>query len=105
MAFLVSPLELIGENGKITGVRMIKNRLGEPDASGRRSPVPSEGSEYILKADTVIPAVSGTRGGDSGIAGQNPAPCRQTAAPIPRSDALQPRISFVHCVVFWDGPI
>ena len=58
MAFLVSPLELIGENGKITGVRMIKNRLGEPDASGRRSPVPIEGSEYILKADTVIPAVS-----------------------------------------------
>jgi NADPH-dependent glutamate synthase beta subunit-like oxidoreductase len=58
MAFLVSPLELIGENGKITGVRMIKNRLGEPDASGRRSPVPIEGSEYILKADNVIPAVS-----------------------------------------------
>ena len=58
MDFLVSPLELIGENGNITGVRMIKNRLGEPDASGRRSPVPIEGSEFILPADTVIPAVS-----------------------------------------------
>ena len=58
MDFLVSPLELVGENGRITGVRMIKNRLGEPDASGRRSPVPIEGSEFILPADTVIPAVS-----------------------------------------------
>ena len=58
MEFLVSPLELIGENGRITGVKMIKNRLGEPDASGRRSPIPIEGSEYIVPADTVIPAVS-----------------------------------------------
>ena len=58
MEFLVSPLELVGENGRITGVKMIKNRLGEPDASGRRSPIPIEGSEYIVPADTVIPAVS-----------------------------------------------
>src|SRR5204863_164157 len=36
----------------------LSNRLGEPDASGRRSPVPIEGSEFVIKADTVIPAVS-----------------------------------------------
>ncbi len=42
----------------MTGVRFIRNRLGEPDASGRRSPVPIPGSEFVITADTVIPAVS-----------------------------------------------
>jgi formate dehydrogenase beta subunit len=56
--FLVSPMELIGEDGRLTGVRFIRNRLGEPDASGRRSPVPIAGSEFVVPADTVIPAVS-----------------------------------------------
>ena len=56
--FLVSPIELIGEDGRLTGVRFIRNRLGEPDASGRRSPVPIAGSEFVVPAETVIPAVS-----------------------------------------------
>ena len=56
--FLVSPIELVGEDGTLTGVRFIRNRLGEPDASGRRSPLPIEGSEFVVPADTVIPAVS-----------------------------------------------
>ena len=58
MEFLVSPVELIGEDGRLTGVRMIRNRLGEPDASGRRSPVPIPGTEFVIPAETVIPAVS-----------------------------------------------
>jgi len=58
MEFLVSPIELTGEDGHLTGVKFIRNKLGEPDASGRRSPVPIEGSEFIVPADTVIPAVS-----------------------------------------------
>ncbi len=58
MEFLVSPIELVGEDGELTGVRFIRNRLGEPDMSGRRSPVPIEGSEFIVPAQTVIPAVS-----------------------------------------------
>ncbi len=56
--FLVSPTELIGEDGVLTGVRFIRNRLGEPDASGRRSPIPIDGSEFVVPAETVIPAVS-----------------------------------------------
>jgi formate dehydrogenase (NADP+) beta subunit len=56
--FLVSPIELLGEDGRLTGVRFIRNRLGEPDASGRRSPVPIAGSEFVVPAETVIPAVS-----------------------------------------------
>ena len=58
LEFLVSPIELLGEDGRLTAVRFIRNKLGEPDASGRRSPVPIEGSEFTVPADTVIPAVS-----------------------------------------------
>jgi NADPH-dependent glutamate synthase beta subunit-like oxidoreductase/ferredoxin len=54
--FLVSPLEILSENGRVVGLRCIRNRLGEPDASGRRSPVPIEGSEFVLELDTVIAA-------------------------------------------------
>jgi len=57
MEFLASPLEIIGENGRVKAVRFIRNKLGEPDASGRRSPIPIPGSEFIIPADTVIPAV------------------------------------------------
>ncbi len=58
MEFLASPVEVLGEDGKVTGVRFIRNRLGEPDATGRRSPVPIAGSEFVIAAQTVIPAVS-----------------------------------------------
>ena len=58
MEFLASPVEIIGEDGRVAAVRFIRNKLGEPDASGRRAPVPIEGSEFEVPADTVIPAVS-----------------------------------------------
>ncbi len=58
MEFLASPIEILGEDGHVAGVRFIRNKLGEPDASGRRSPVPIPGSEFVVKADTIIPAVS-----------------------------------------------
>ena len=54
--FLVSPIEVVEENGRVVGLKCIRNRLGEPDASGRRSPVPIEGSEFTLDLDTVIAA-------------------------------------------------
>jgi NADPH-dependent glutamate synthase beta subunit-like oxidoreductase/ferredoxin len=56
--FLVSPVELLGEDGRLAAVRFIRNKLGEPDASGRRSPVPIPGSEFTVPCDTIIPAVS-----------------------------------------------
>src|SRR5436190_12820909 len=59
MEFLVSPVELLGDGeGNLTGVRFIRNRLGEPDATGRRAPVPVPGSEFVVPAQTVVPAVS-----------------------------------------------
>ena len=55
--YLASPLEVVGENGKVTGIKLQNMELGEPDASGRRSPVAIEGSTETLKCDTVISAI------------------------------------------------
>lgn len=58
---LTAPIELIGdEKGWLTGARCVKMELGEPDASGRRSPVPIQGSEFILPANVVIIGVGTT---------------------------------------------
>ena len=58
--YLVAPLEVVGENGKMTGLKCLRMELGEPDASGRRRPVPIEGSEFIVEAETLIPAIGQT---------------------------------------------
>ncbi len=55
--FLRNPAEFVGENGKLTAVKLQVMELGEPDASGRRSPVPIDGQFEILEADTVIEAI------------------------------------------------
>ena len=55
--FLAAPTKLVGENGKLTGIEFIRMELGEPDASGRRRPVPVAGSEQILPVDNVIAAI------------------------------------------------
>ncbi len=58
---LTSCIEVLGdEHGRVRGAVMIKNELGEPDASGRRSPRPIVGSEFIIECDLVIPAYSQT---------------------------------------------
>ncbi len=54
---LVSPVEFITEGGRLRAVKLIKNKLGEPDESGRRRPVPIPGSEFLLEADAAIVAV------------------------------------------------
>lgn len=55
--FLTNPDEYLGENGKVTQVKLQVMELGEPDASGRRSPVPVEGEFKYLDVDTVIAAI------------------------------------------------
>ena len=57
ISYLTSPIEILGEDGKVSGLKCIKNELGEPDASGRRSPKPVAGSEFTLDVDTVIAAI------------------------------------------------
>jgi glutamate synthase (NADPH/NADH) small chain len=49
-----APLAIEGSDGAVTGVRVVETALGEPDARGRRSAVPIEGSESLLEADIVI---------------------------------------------------
>lgn len=55
--FLVSPMEVLGENGTANAIRLQKMELGEPDASGRRRPVPIKGAEEILEVDSIIVAI------------------------------------------------
>ena len=50
------PIEVVGEDGKVTGVKVVETKLGEPDNNGRRRPEPIPGSEEILPADAVIVA-------------------------------------------------
>jgi heterodisulfide reductase subunit A len=56
--YLAAPVEILGKNGRVSGMKCIKMELGEPDASGRRRPVPIEGSEYTIDAETIVPAIS-----------------------------------------------
>jgi len=58
MFLLTNPTKFIGdENGRVTSMECIQMELGEPDESGRRRPVPIEGSEFILDCDLAVVAV------------------------------------------------
>jgi len=68
---LTNPVRILGdEKGSVTGMECIQMELGEPDASGRRRPVPKKGSEYIIDLDTVVIAI-----------GQSPNPLIRTTTP------------------------
>ena len=55
---LNNPVKIIGdENGRVCAMECIRMELGEPDESGRRSPIPVEGSNYNLEVDTVIMSI------------------------------------------------
>jgi len=60
---LTTPVAFYGENGRVKEMECIRNQLGEPDASGRRRPVPIEGSNFRIPTDIVVIAV-----------GQSPSP-------------------------------
>lgn len=55
--YLTAPVEVVANNGKVTGLKCIKMELGPPDDSGRRRPVPVQGSEFVVDVDTIIPAI------------------------------------------------
>ena len=56
--FLTAPKKILVKDGKITGVECMKMELGDIDESGRRRPVPIEGSEVTIEVDTLIVAIS-----------------------------------------------
>jgi len=55
--FLAAPVKILTHAGKVTGIECIAMELGEPDASGRRRPVPIQGSEFVVETDMVLPAI------------------------------------------------
>jgi glutamate synthase (NADPH) small chain len=63
MQLLTTPLAFIGENGRVTGLECLRNELGEPDASGRRSPMAIPNSNFVIDCDIAIVAI-----------GQSPSP-------------------------------
>jgi glutamate synthase (NADPH) small chain len=54
---LTQPLEYVVEGGAVTGVKVIKNHLGDRDASGRRRPLPMPGTEHTIPVDLVVEAI------------------------------------------------
>ncbi len=56
--YLTAPVEILGRNGKVTGMKCTRISLGEPDESGRRRPIPVQASEFTFKAGNIIAAIS-----------------------------------------------
>jgi NADPH-dependent glutamate synthase beta subunit-like oxidoreductase len=58
--FLVSPKQILGENGKVSSIECMRMQLGESDETGRRTSSPLEGSDFSRKADMLIVAIGET---------------------------------------------
>lgn len=56
--FLAAPVQVLGSDGVVTSAEFIRNELGAPDASGRRRPVPIEGSQFSIETDLILTAIS-----------------------------------------------
>lgn len=57
MNFLVAPTRIVNSNWRVSGLQCIQMKLGDLDSTGRRKPVPIEGSDLLMEADTVIAAI------------------------------------------------
>ncbi len=57
---LNNPVEILGEDGNVSGIKVVQMELGEPDESGRRRPIPIKDSEYVIPVDSVVIAVGST---------------------------------------------
>lgn len=55
--YLVAPVSIVHTDGKVSGLECRRMELGEPDHSGRRRPIPVEGSNFVIECDAIIPAV------------------------------------------------
>ncbi|MCD6235797.1 MAG: FAD-dependent oxidoreductase, partial [Thaumarchaeota archaeon] len=60
IVFLAQPIEIIGRDGRVSKIRCVRMRLGEPGPDGRRRPIPVEGSEFEVEADHVLFATGET---------------------------------------------
>lgn len=55
--FMAAPTKILEKNGAVSGIECVEMELGEPDESGRRRPIPKEGSEFVIEGDIVVAAV------------------------------------------------
>lgn len=55
---LVAPVQILSKNARFTGIKLIRNELGDVDSSGRRRPIPVKGTEFTVPLDTLIVAIS-----------------------------------------------
>jgi len=55
--FLIAPKKILGEDGRVVALESVRMRLGELDETGRRRPIPMEGSEFTVQLDTIILAI------------------------------------------------
>ena len=55
---LASPVEVLGDGGRVSGVRFVKRSMGDFDRDGRRKSVPVPGSEFVIEADGVVAAIN-----------------------------------------------
>ena len=56
-SYLTAPVKVLVKKGKVEGFECMRTELGQPDASGRRRPIPVAGSEFVISCDAVIPAI------------------------------------------------
>jgi NADH-quinone oxidoreductase subunit F len=54
---LAAPKRVLGKKGRVSGIEMIRMKLGNADEDGRRRPMPVEGSEFVVECDMVLPAI------------------------------------------------
>jgi NADPH-dependent glutamate synthase beta subunit-like oxidoreductase len=57
ITFLTVPIEVLGSDGKVAGLKCLRAKLAEPDDKGRRKPVPVAGSDHVIEVDTIITAI------------------------------------------------
>ena len=58
LEILAQPVEVISDHGRVSALRCVRMELGEPDESGRRRPIPIEGSEFEIACDAVVAAIA-----------------------------------------------
>jgi len=90
MKTLVTPMRVIARDGKLVGLECVRNELGEPDASGRRRPVPIAGTEFTVELDTLIVAI----GEDSGVDAISPA--RSSGIEVTTSNTVRVEKATLH---------
>src|SRR5512142_3534614 len=72
MEFLVAPQRVVTKDGRVSGLECLRMELGEPDASGRRSPKPIRGSEFVVDCDFIISAIGQSTTVDDLVGGRVP---------------------------------